>query len=53
MNLFNDNVMQKGGGGRREAKQITLGRFLFKEKSSGCDVNEPQPSTSGFQMKEG
>jgi hypothetical protein len=28
-------------------------RFLSNEKSSGGSVNEPQLSTSGFQMKEG
>jgi hypothetical protein len=28
-------------------------RFLSKEKSSDGNVNEPQLSTSGFQMKEG
>jgi hypothetical protein len=32
---------------------MTLDRFLSKEKSSGGSVNEPQLSTSGFQMKEG
>jgi hypothetical protein len=30
-----------------------LDRFLSTEKSSGGNVNEPQLSTSGFQMKEG
>jgi hypothetical protein len=34
-------------------KQMTLDRFLSKEKSSGGNVNEPQLSISGFQMKEG
>jgi hypothetical protein len=28
-------------------------RFVSKEKSSGGNVNDPQLSTSGFQMKEG
>jgi hypothetical protein len=32
---------------------MTLDRFLCKEKSSGGNVNEPQLSTSGFQIKEG
>jgi hypothetical protein len=32
---------------------MTLDRCLSKEKSSGGNVNEPQPSTTGFQMKEG
>jgi hypothetical protein len=53
-NLFNDNVMQhvrKIKKNRQE--QMALDRFLSKEKSNGCNVNEPQLSTSGFQMKEG
>jgi hypothetical protein len=32
---------------------MTLDRFLYKEKPTGGYVNEPQLSTSGFQMKEG
>jgi hypothetical protein len=32
---------------------MTLDKFLSKEKSSGGKVNEPQLSTSGFQMEEG
>jgi hypothetical protein len=54
VNLFNDNVMQhfrKIKNNRQ--KQITLDRFLSKEKSSGGNVNEPHLSTSGFQMEEG
>jgi hypothetical protein len=31
---------------------MTLDRFLSKEKSNGGTVNDPQPSASGFQMKE-
>jgi hypothetical protein len=38
---------------KNRQKQMTLDRFLSKEKSSGGNVNEPQLSTSGFQMKEG
>jgi hypothetical protein len=32
---------------------MTLDRFLSKEKSNGGNVDEPQLSTNGFQMKEG
>jgi hypothetical protein len=32
---------------------MTLDRCLPKEKSNGRNVNEPQLSISGFQMKEG
>jgi hypothetical protein len=32
---------------------MTLDRFISKEKSRRGNVNEPQLSTSGFQMKEG
>jgi hypothetical protein len=32
---------------------MTLNMFLSKERWSGGNVNEPQLSTSGFQMKEG
>jgi hypothetical protein len=32
---------------------MTLDRFLSKEKSSCGNVNKPQLSTSGIQMKEG
>jgi hypothetical protein len=32
---------------------MTSDRFLSKEKSSGGNINEPQLSTSGFQIKEG
>jgi hypothetical protein len=31
---------------------MTLDRFLSKVKSSGGNVNEPQLSTSGIQIKE-
>jgi hypothetical protein len=31
---------------------MSLDRFLSKEKSSGGTVNEPQLSTTGFQVKE-
>jgi hypothetical protein len=34
-------------------KKGTYHSFLSKEKSSGGNVNEPQISTSEFQMKEG
>jgi hypothetical protein len=37
---------------KNRQKQMTLGRLLSKEKSSGGNVNEPQLSISGFQMKE-
>jgi hypothetical protein len=32
---------------------MTLDRFPSKEDSSGGNVNEPQLSTSGFQIKKG
>jgi hypothetical protein len=32
---------------------MTLDKFLSKEKASGGNVNEPQFSTSGFQVKKG
>jgi hypothetical protein len=32
---------------------MTVDRFLSEEKSSGSNVNQPQLSTDGFQMKEG
>jgi hypothetical protein len=32
---------------------MTSDTFLSKEKSSGGNVNEPQLSRSGFQMKKG
>jgi hypothetical protein len=32
---------------------MTLDRFLSKEKSSGGNVNEPQLSANGFEMREG
>jgi hypothetical protein len=32
---------------------MTVDRLLCKEKSSVDNVNEPQLSTSGFQMKAG
>jgi ribose 1,5-bisphosphokinase PhnN len=49
----NDNVMQYFRKIlKNRQKQMTLDRFLPKEKSSGGNVNEPQLSTSGFQMKE-
>jgi hypothetical protein len=38
---------------KNRQKQMTLDRFLSKEKSNIDNVNEPQLSTSGFQMKEG
>jgi hypothetical protein len=34
-------------------KQMTLDRFLSKEESNGDNVNEPQASTSGVDMKKG
>jgi hypothetical protein len=54
INLFNDNIMQHFREVlKNRRKQMTLDMFLFKEKSSGSNVNEPQLSSSGFQMKEG
>jgi hypothetical protein len=54
LNLFNDYVMQHFRKiKKKDKKQMTLDRFLSKEKSNGGNVNEPQLSTSGFQMKEG
>jgi hypothetical protein len=38
---------------KNSQKQMTLDRFLSKGKSSGGDINEPQLSPSGFQMKHG
>jgi hypothetical protein len=34
-------------------KQMTLDRFLSKEKSIGGNFDEPRLSSSKFQMKEG
>jgi hypothetical protein len=54
INLFNDNVMQhfRKKYKKIDKKQMTLDSFLSKGKSSGCNVNEPQLSTSVLQMKE-
>jgi hypothetical protein len=38
---------------KNRQKQKILERFLSKEKSSGGNVNKPQLSTSGLQIKEG
>jgi hypothetical protein len=35
---------------KNRQKQMTLDRFLSKEKSSGGNVNEPQFSANGLQM---
>jgi hypothetical protein len=54
VNLFNGNVMQHFRKLKKNRqKQMTLDKFLSKEKSSGGNDSEPQLSTSGFQMKEG
>jgi hypothetical protein len=51
IDLFNDNATQRFRKIlRNRQKQMTLDRFLSKEKSSGG--NEPQLSTIGFQRKE-
>jgi hypothetical protein len=54
ISLFNNNVMQHFRKILKSTqKQMILYMFFSKEKSSGGNVNEPQPSTSGFQVKEG
>jgi hypothetical protein len=54
MKLFSDKVMQHFRKIlKNRQKQMILDRLLSKEKSSGGNVNEPQLSTSGVQMKEG
>jgi hypothetical protein len=50
--LFNGNGTSQKNLKNRQ-KQITLDRFLSKEKSCGGNINEPQLSISRFQMKEG